>query len=144
LESILENLSKQVDEEKRENILNCVKAINVQLSRYDIDSILSKRNFSNARFQPFQNPLFKNVPLEQFDIDKIKAKVFEAKNKVPSRCAFCGKIIPIGKEICEWCGHKRDDDEKGGFLPHPYIFKPPGGGDGSMKAVAVVRNKSEA
>jgi hypothetical protein len=110
-----------------------------KLSKQDIKDILSKRNYLGDKF-----PLFKNLPLEQFDIDKIKAKIFEAKNMARSRCAFCGKVIPIGKEICEWCGHKRDDDEKGGFLPHPYIFKPPGGGDGSMKAVAVVRNKSEA
>lgn len=46
-----------------------------------------------------------------------------------SRCAYCGKFILKGQDICKWCGHERkDDDDK--YFPHPYIFKPPGGGDG--------------
>jgi hypothetical protein len=53
-----------------------------------------------------------------------------------SRCAYCGKMIPKGQEVCDWCGHKKRDDEDG-FLPYPYIFKPPGGGGAMKGSIAV-------
>jgi hypothetical protein len=45
-------------------------------------------------------------------------------------------VIPKAKEICDWCGHKKDDDE--GFFPYPFIFKPPDGGDGGRFKEAVI------
>jgi len=32
-------------------------------------------------------------------------------------------MIPRGQDTCDWCGHKKDDEE--GFFPYPHIFKPP-------------------
>jgi len=45
-------------------------------------------------------------------------------------------MIPRGQDTCDWCGHKKDDDE-GGFFPYPFIFKPPGGGGSMKEAIAV-------
>jgi hypothetical protein len=140
LEDVLKNLINRVDEEIRKKVLNCVQAISERLSKYDVNSIGAKKVFLDNKFQ-----LLENIPLKQAAIDKIKANILKAKNEAPSRCAFCGKVIPKGKDVCEWCGHKKDDDRGGGFLPHPFISKPPpGGGGGSMKAVAVVKNKTAA
>jgi hypothetical protein len=57
-------------------------------------------------------------------------------HRIQSKCPYCGKMIPRGQDTCDWCGHKKDDDE-GGFFPYPFIFKPPGGG-GSMKGTIAV------
>ncbi|MFW9930375.1 MAG: DNRLRE domain-containing protein [Candidatus Thorarchaeota archaeon] len=136
LKVILEKMSNKADEKTRNQILGCIQAVNEILSTEDINNITPKRNYLDEEFQ-----LFNNFALQQFIIDNFKAKINAIKKEVPSRCAFCGKIIPKGKDVCEWCGHKKDDDPK---FPHPFIFKPPGGGGGSMKAVAVVKNKSAA
>jgi len=48
-----------------------------------------------------------------------------------ARCSYCGRIIPRDQDICEWCGHRRDDDDD--FFPYPFIFRDPGGGGGSLK-----------
>ena len=49
-----------------------------------------------------------------------------------ARCLYCGRIIPRDQDICDWCGHRRDDDDD--FFPYPFIFRDPGGGGGgSMK-----------
>ena len=138
------SLLQKEDDNLREKILNCVHAIESQLSKYDGNSILARRVLYNDRFQFIKNHLANNNVLEQFDADQIKAKALRAKKRMPSRCAFCGKIIPNDKEFCEWCGHKKDDDDRGGFFPYPFIFKPPDGGGGSMKAVATVPIKSKA
>ena len=143
LKNVFVSLLQQEIENIREKILNCVHAIESQLSKYDSNSILARRGLYNDRFQLIKNHLINNNALEQFDGEQLKAKALQAKLKLPSRCAFCGKIIPNDKEFCEWCGHKKDDDDRGGFFPYPFIFKPPGGG-GSMKAVATVPIKSKA
>lgn len=54
-----------------------------------------------------------------------------------SRCSYCWRVLRKGQDICDWCGHKKDDDE-GGFFPFPYIFKPPGGGGGPKKGMIAV------
>ena len=144
LKNILENNLKKIDENKHEIILKCVKAINEQLSKYEMNSIRTRRASYNDRFQPFINPLMQKNALNLLVEEKFKDKALKAKIKVPSRCTFCGKIIPKDKDFCEWCGHKkRDDDDDKGFFPYPFIFKPPGGG-GSMKAVALVHVKEKA
>ncbi|MFW9948927.1 MAG: hypothetical protein ACFFKA_02225 [Candidatus Thorarchaeota archaeon] len=93
----------------------------------------------NSKLPFLENNFFKNIQLEQFDIDKIKAKVFEAKHKVMSRCTFCGKEIPKGKEFCEWCSRKKDEDKDKKF-PYPFISKPPRDSDkkGSLKPVKII------
>jgi len=49
-----------------------------------------------------------------------------------ARCLYCGRIIPRDQDICEWCGHRRDDEDD--FFPYPFNFRDPGGGGGgSMK-----------
>jgi hypothetical protein len=53
-----------------------------------------------------------------------------------ARCLYCGRIIPRDQDICEWCGHRRDDDDD--FFPYPFIFRDPGGGGGSMKGVIAI------
>ncbi|TFG12358.1 MAG: DNRLRE domain-containing protein [Promethearchaeota archaeon] len=144
MKNILESYLKKVDENKQESILNCVKAINEQLSKYEKIYHLSKKRSYLDRSPIFQKPIIKNLPLEQFETDKVKAKTFKAKYKISSRCRFCGKMIPKDKDFCEWCGHKKsDDDDRGDFFPFLFIFKPPGGG-GSMKAVALVHSKEKA
>ena len=45
-------------------------------------------------------------------------------------------MIPKDKDICDWCGHKRND--VGAFFPFPFIKKPPGGGGGSSKGTIAV------
>ncbi|TFG15966.1 MAG: zinc ribbon domain-containing protein [Promethearchaeota archaeon] len=141
LKNVFVSLLQQGNEDIREKILNCVHAIEEQLSKYDGNSILDRRSLYNDRFQFIKNHMINNNALEQFDGEQIKAKALQAKNIMPSRCKYCGKVIPKDEDFCEWCGHNKDDDDKGGFFPYPFIFKPPGGG-GSMKAVAVIRNKS--
>jgi hypothetical protein len=137
LEEILKNLVNRVD---KETVLKCMQAINEQLNIYNLTF-----NRSNGVFPDNRIRLLKNFPIGKVDLDKIIADLLKAKKNAPSRCAFCGKVIPKGKVVCEWCGHKRDDVPRGWFLPHPFIFKPPpGGGGGSMKAVAVVKNESAA
>jgi hypothetical protein len=144
LNEFFDNLLNKVDEDTRESILNCLNAINEQLSKYDLSSISPRREFFIDKFPFFNNPMFQNLPQDQLDIAKIQKKILEAKKKVPSRCTFCGKIIPKDEDVCKWCGHKKDDDDKDGFAPNPFIFKPPGGGGGSMKSVAKVNIKSKA
>ena len=144
LKGFLERSLDQLNEFKRGTVLNCIKAIDEQLSKYDVNSPLFKGESFVNKFPLIQNPLIKNHLLEKFEKEKLKEKALKAQNKALSRCKFCGKIIPKDKDFCEWCGHKKDDDE-GGFFPFPFIFKPPGGG-GSMKAVAiaVAEGKSKA
>ena len=57
-----------------------------------------------------------------------------------SRCTFCGKEIPKERDNCEWCGHRRPDDDD--LLKFPFKFRRPDGGDGSMKAVGLVSSKT--
>jgi len=53
------------------------------------------------------------------------------------RCSYCGRFIPRGRDACEWCGYRRDDDDD--FFPYPFIFRGPGGGGGgSMKGEIAV------
>lgn len=40
--------------------------------------------------------------------------------------------IPKGSDTCDWCGHKKEDNDYKGFFPHPFIFKPPGEAGGSL------------
>ncbi|MFX1412539.1 MAG: hypothetical protein ACFFA2_01755 [Promethearchaeota archaeon] len=124
LKSALENLFNRVDEKTGETILDCIQEINNQLE-------LQKPGISTADI--IGNMVLQNKVLDE----KQKLKIMENLLKRQKKCSYCGKVIPKDRDICEWCGHKKDDDE-GGSFPYPFIFKPPGGGGGTMKGVAVV------
>jgi len=134
LKIALENLFNRVDEKTGKNILDCIKVINNKIEGQDF-------NVSRTEiFGPIRNMLLNNKPLGELDEQQkllFKQKILEQIRRTQLRCSYCGKMIPKGQDICEWCGHKKDDDE-GGFFPYPFIFKPPGGGGGSMKGVAIV------
>ncbi|MHA2038484.1 MAG: zinc ribbon domain-containing protein [Promethearchaeota archaeon] len=81
-----------------------------------------------AEFNQIQAGLGENFQLQE--------KFFKKFQKFQSKCPYCGKIIQEGQDTCDWCGHKRDDDD--GFFPYPFIYKPPGGGGGLNKhAIAI-------
>ncbi|MFX0070997.1 MAG: DNRLRE domain-containing protein [Candidatus Hermodarchaeota archaeon] len=141
LKSTLEDLKNQVDEKIAKDILNIILVINNKLEGKDdyISNLLREREKA-----------MKNIPINKIDLDQLndKQKFFikeleKLRKEIQgfhSRCLYCGKIIPKGQDICDWCGHKKDDDE-GGFFPYPFIFKPPGGGGGAMKGSIAVSVK---
>ena len=135
LKSTLENLLNQVDEKIGKDILDCIHVIKNKLEGKDVYI----PNISRWRGLE----AMKNIPLNELNEEQkllIKEKIMKQIQRSHSRCSYCGKIIPKGQDICDWCGHKKDDDE-GGFFPYPFIFKPPGGGGGSMKGVIAVSIK---
>lgn len=137
LKTALENLFKRVDEKTGEDILDCIQVINIKLEGQDISiSNVSGKSYLEA----IKNMLLNNIPLDELNEEQkllFKKMILEQIHRRQSRCSYCGKVIPKDQDICEWCGHKKDDDE-GGFFPYPFIFKPPGGGGGSTKGTIAV------
>ena len=129
LKSALEKLFREADEKLGEDVLDIIQEIERKLKEQGDTSphLLGKRGF-----EAIQQMQMDEMVLEKFEAQK---KLMEEIHKVQSKCSYCGKKIPKGHDICYWCGHKKDDDE-GGFFPFPFIFKPPGGGGGSMKEIA--------
>ena len=136
LKTTLESLFLRVDEKTGEDINDCIQVINNKLE----GQALSIPNVSGrSYFEAIRNMLMNNVPLDELDDEQkllFKQKILEQIRRSQSRCSYCGKQIPKDQDICEWCGHKKDDDE-GGFFPYPFIFKPPGGGGGRLKEGAI-------
>ena len=133
IKNALEKLIYRVDEETGEEIIDYIHLINQKVTEQNLNT------YRAGRLETMRNIFLDNL-LGKFDEKQkplIKHKILEQVRKYKSKCSYCGKIIPKGKDICDWCGHKKDDDE-GGFFPYPFIFKPPGGGGGSMKGVAIV------
>jgi len=134
LKTALENLLKLADEKTGEDIIECIHLIENKLRGQDINLPYFSGNNRMEAIRRF---------LEEEGLENLgdKEKLFLAKKflgevqRIQSKCSYCGKLIPKGKEICEWCGHKKDDDK--GFFPYPYIYKPPGGGGGRLKEVAI-------
>jgi len=122
LKNGLENLFKKADEKTVEDILDCIQNIEEKLDGQGV--YLNKK-------------ILENLEDEKEGILSIRQKFLGITLRSQSRCPYCGKVIPKGQDTCEWCGHKKDDDE-GGFFPYPFIFKPPGGGDSSMKEAITV------
>ncbi len=143
LKTALESLFLRVDEKTGERIIDCIQIINTKLEEQ------SKRipNVSDSRYlETLMNKFLHNVPFDELNEDRnliFRQRIREQIRRRQSRCSYCGKVIPKELDICEWCGHKKDDDE-GGFFPYPYIFKPPGGGGGSMKEPILASVKPRA
>ena len=135
LKTALENLLKLADEKTSEDIVECIHLIENKLRGQDINlPYFSGNNRMEAIRKILEVGGLENLgDAEKFFLAK---KFLGEVRRIQSKCSYCGKLIPKGKEICEWCGHKKDDDE--GFFPYPYIYKPPGGGGGGrLKEVAI-------
>lgn len=143
LKTTLEKIFKQSDEEMVQDIIDCLQAINTKIEREGIRLPYASRDWEN-RYEAIRNFYFDENVLNDIGEEKkllLAKKLLNAIPKIPSKCSYCGKVIPKGQDTCEWCGHKRDDE--GGFFPYPYIFKPPGGG-GSMKGTIAVAVKTKS
>jgi hypothetical protein len=138
IKQALQEFLGKIDFQMEEDIIEIISEIERQIKELN-DNVLYNH--------PFNFPeLFKNHPLEILNFNeflglqeqmKLKNQFLHKLYYPQPRCSYCGRLIPKGSDICNWCGHKRDDDE-GGFFPYPYIFKPPSGGGGSMKDAATV------
>jgi len=132
----LENLFNRYSKKTGEDILDCIQAINDKL----MEQFLSIPGVSGRSYiDAMKNMLMNNIPIDELNEKQkliIQEKILEQVRRRQSRCSYCGKEILGGKDICEWCGHKRKDDE-GGFFPYPFIFKPPGGGGSTKGTIAV-------
>ena len=140
LKTTLESLFLRVDEKIGEDITDCIRIIDNKLEE-------QVNMMSNLPERASERNLFLNRMLlgELNDDQKfhLRERFLELARKRLSRCSYCGKVIPKGQDICEWCGHKKDDDENG-FFPYPFLFKPPGGGGGSTKGTIAVEVKIKA
>ena len=133
IKKALEDILLQVDETRHEEIIDCINIIensiekqNLSLPRISgstrldfIRNRILRENLNGADLGNLNDPNFE----EKLQAQK---KLFGEFRRVQSKCRYCGKMIRRGQDTCDWCGHRRDDDE--GFFPYPFIFKPPGGG----------------
>ncbi len=112
--------------------MDCIQVINNKIE----EQTLSIPNVSERSYlEAMKNILINNIHLDELNEEQkffIKEKILDQIRRSQSRCSYCGKVIPRGKYICDWCDHRRDDEDAG-FFPYPYIFKPPDGGGGSPR-----------
>ena len=143
LKNALEKLFREADENIGEDILDLIQEITNSLERHENDlPYLSETSRLEAiKKMNLDERVLGNLGdvRESFIAKKLLGEIHRSQSK----CSYCGKIIQQGQDTCDWCGHKKDDDE-GGFFPYPFIFKPPGGGGGSMKEAELVSVKIEA
>ncbi|NVM18641.1 MAG: zinc ribbon domain-containing protein [Candidatus Lokiarchaeota archaeon] len=143
LKNALEKLFTEVDEKVGEDIIDIINIIDAKLAQQKnrMHGLYGREGLGEFQ-KKYLDALFLKKKLEQDDFNLFANKIVDKIDNVKSKCSYCGKNIPKGQNICDWCGHKKDDDE-GGFFPYPFIFKPPGGGGGSMKGVIAVPVKTQ-
>ena len=136
IKTALEKIFREADEKIGEDIIDLINAIEKKLEDQKKES---PNLYAKDRYESLQKRHLDALALKKKLEDKnnfLFAKELLGKlDKIQLKCSYCGKNIPKGQDTCDWCGHKKDDDE-GGFFPYPYLFKPPGGGGGSMKEIA--------
>ncbi len=148
LNSKFEVLLKKIQEDNlKEDILDCIQMIKKTYQEQDMHPSSDResiflREFQN-RFANLAGEDRENLNLNRARMIERIRELEELRNGIErrtriqrrqARCSYCGRTIPRGQDICEWCGHRRDDDDD--FFPYPFIFRDPGGGGGgggSMK-----------
>ncbi|MFX1233899.1 MAG: DNRLRE domain-containing protein [Promethearchaeota archaeon] len=139
-------LLKKVEEDDiKKDISDCIKLINATCQENDRDPPSYRESIF---FREPQGGILNFAGVERGNRDQLRARAIDnlraleelrdgreirlQVHRHQARCSYCGRIIPRNQDICEWCGHRRDDDNE--FFPYPFIFRDPdGGGGGSMK-----------
>jgi len=123
------NISNRVGEDTREEILECLQIIDAIIeSRNKIPQTMEDSNLRQRfiRLREARNFGIIDDALIQ-EMFQAERRILDRHKKTQSKCSYCWRVLRKGQITCDWCGHRKDDDD---FLPFPYIFKPPGGGDG--------------
>ena len=135
LKTALESLYLEGDVKISEDIIDCIRIIDNKLE----DQVNMMSNLPEGASERNLFPI--RMLLGELNDDQkflLRESFLKLARKKLSRCSYCGKEIPKGQDVCEWCGHKKDDDDENGFFPYPFLFKPPGGGGGSTKGTIAV------
>ena len=139
---LLVHLTRSEESLGAKDILDCIQAIEDKLLGQEIHL---PNTAMRGRLEALRDLFFDKNVLENLEPEQkllLTRRFLGEIQRIKSKCAYCGKEIPKGQDTCDWCGHKKDDE--GGFFPYPYIFKPPGGGGGSMKEVIPVSVNARA
>ena len=151
----LKTLLINVEEELRQDVLDCIEVIENTLKENRVDPSKNlSRSYDNLRDPLYQRFLdlggLENNPEREEMLERLLELRANRRNNlevrgpmasVRNRCAYCGREIPFGRDICEWCGHRRDDNNDD-FFPYPFIFRPPDNGGGAMRAIPLVRGST--
>ena len=94
-----------------ENIINCIHVIENKITEQEINlPDVSRKDYLDLIRVMFLDNL-NGAVLDNLNAEEkllFKNKILEQFPKIQSKCAYCGKMIQKGKEICEWCGQKKD------------------------------------
>ncbi len=147
IKKALEDLLIQTDESMHENIIDCINTIekSIENQNLSLPSISGRSRLDLIRRMLLENANGAALDnLNDADLEEklqLRNKLYGEFRRLPSKCRYCGKMIRRGEDTCDWCGHKKDDDEDG-FFPYPFIFKPPGGGGGLNRRMIAIPIKS--
>jgi hypothetical protein len=110
LKAAFEDLFSRVDESMGEDIVDCMHAIKKNLDEEDISlTYLSERNYLEFIRNLFLNNIHSANLNDAGYEEKVQFyyKIYNDLRKTQSRCSYCGKTLPEGKDTCDWCGHKK-------------------------------------